>query len=194
MSQAILITGGVRSGKSRHALELAQKSSSRKAFIATAEALDPDMSQRIQAHRIERGEDFLTIEEPIYLSKAIASLNDKADFIIIDCLTLWMSNLMHYSPTNSAKHSHQGLGEEGPEFKEKEIAGLIEIIKSRSSDLIFVTNETGLGVMPDNPLARQFADELGKLNQRLAAVCDEVIFMISGIPQKVKAPAYAKLD
>lgn len=184
MSQALLITGGVRSGKSRHALELAQTRGPRKAFIATAEALDQDMSDRIQAHRVERGDDFVTIEEPIYLSQAIASLAGKVDVILIDCLTLWTSNLIHHFASF-------------PEFKEREIAALIETIKSRSTDLIFVTNETGLGVMPDNRLARQFADELGRLNQRLAAVCDEVIFMISGIPQKVKAPLeelHAKLD
>jgi adenosylcobinamide kinase / adenosylcobinamide-phosphate guanylyltransferase len=162
----ILIGGGARSGKSRFALEKARSIEGSRAFVATAQPSDEEMTARIQHHREERGEEFTTIEEPIELARVIAEA--KFDVLVIDCLTLWLSNTM---------------------FSEKpcEIDALIKTSQSAEKTVIFVTNEVGSGIVPtDNALSREFRDQAGILNQRIAAIAHEVYWMVFGIAQRIK--------
>lgn len=169
----ILITGGIRSGKSQYALRRARQIGGQKVFVATAQAFDEGMRKRIQRHKEQRGNDFRTIEEPLSLSKAIRDSKATADVIVIDCLTVWLNNLFHRT---------QGNQESLREQKELFLLALM----AYSSTIIIVTNEIGLGVVPDNPLARGFTDALGTLNQQIARMSDEVIMMVCGIPSWVK--------
>jgi len=178
----ILITGGSRGGKSRYALSLADNISGTKVFLATAEPLDEFMKKKIQNHQEERKGEFLTIEEPVYLAKAIKTMNTNPSLIVIDCLTVWVNNLLHYLANDKKKIRG-------------EIDNFLQTIKESSADIIMVTNEIGLGVIPENPLVRDFIDELGLLNQKISEFADEVIFMVSGIPQKIKGETYhAEMD
>ena len=181
MGTLTLITGGIRSGKSRYALELAGRYTRGKCFLATAEVLDEEMKARIAWHRKERGSDFFTWEEPIKLAHAIQQVQTQYDLILVDCLTLWVSNLLS-----------RFLG--APKRIEEEIKSFLEKVNLRKTDFIFVTNEVGLGLVPDNALSRQFIDRLGSLNQELGRLCDEVILMVSGIPQWMKGGVGARLD
>lgn len=176
-----MITGGARSGKSRYALELASQRGQVRCFLATAEALDSEMKARILRHREERGRNFFTLEEPIKLAHAIQQVQTQHDLILVDCLTLWVSNLLLRFP-------------DAPKRIEGEIKSFLEMISLRKTDFIFVTNEVGLGLVPDNALNRQFIDRLGSLNQELGRFCDEVILMVSGIPQWMKGGVGARLD
>jgi adenosylcobinamide kinase/adenosylcobinamide-phosphate guanylyltransferase len=164
-----LVGGGARSGKSRHALELARKRGSRLVFLATAEALDEEMAARIARHRAERGSEFSTIEEPLEIADVIRKAPD-ADVMVIDCLNLWVSNLM------------LTFGRD----VDAEIEKFIEAAQSSPAAVIAVTNEVGCGIVPDNALSRDFRDHSGVLNQRVAAVADEVYWMIFGQPLRVK--------
>ena len=177
-----MITGGVRSGKSRYALQLARQrvSAGPKCFLATAQPFDDGMKLRIRRHREERGADFFTVEEPVRLAGAIKKSAD-SPLILVDCLTVWLNNLLFRFP-------------EDPGKIQAEIDSFFEAISARPCEMILVTNEIGLGVMPDNPLARKYADELGKLNQEAARICDEVIFMVSGIAKIIKGEEIARLD
>jgi adenosylcobinamide kinase/adenosylcobinamide-phosphate guanylyltransferase len=162
----ILIGGGARSGKSRYALEKARAIPGTRAFVATAEASDEEMTLRIRHHREERGEDFTTIEEPIDLARIIAE--SRFDVMVIDCLTLWLSNIMFANKTS-------------------EIDKLIQAAHSAAGTILFVTNEVGSGIVPtDNALSRDFRDHAGILNQRIAAIAAEVYFMIFGQPLRIK--------
>ena len=163
----ILIGGGSRSGKSRYALELAQQRGARRPmFLATAQALDGEMAERIRKHREERGDGFVTLEEPFELAAALRALPD-CDTVVVDCLTLWVSNLM--------------LAGRGIPTEE-----LIAAARATAATVVFVSNEVGCGIVPENALARQFRDLAGALNQRVAAAADEVYWMVFGIPVKVK--------
>jgi adenosylcobinamide kinase/adenosylcobinamide-phosphate guanylyltransferase len=159
----ILVGGGARSGKSRWALERARKRGGRLVYIATAEALDDEMASRIARHRAERGNEFVTIEAPLDLASAIRSL--ACDAIVIDCLTLWLSNSM-------------GLEDKTDET----IAAATE----STAEVIVVTNEVGCGIVPENALAREFRDRAGIMNQRFAAAAAEVYFMAFGQALRVK--------
>lgn len=162
----ILIGGGARSGKSRYALEKARGIEGTRAFVATAQASDEEMAERIRHHREERGEEFTTIEEPIELPRIIAE--SKFDVLVIDCLTLWLSNIMFADKTC-------------------EIDALINASQSAKATVIFVTNEVGSGIVPtDSALSREFRDRAGILNQRIAAIAQEVYWMIFGIAQRIK--------
>ncbi len=162
----ILIGGGARSGKSRYALEKARAIDGTRAFVATAQATDEEMTARIQHHREERGEEFSTIEEPIELPRIIAET--KFDVLLIDCLTLWLSNIMFVNNTC-------------------EIEALIKSAQSATGTIIFVTNEVGSGIVPtDHAVSRDFRDRAGTLNQRIAAIADEVYLMVFGQPLRVK--------
>jgi adenosylcobinamide kinase / adenosylcobinamide-phosphate guanylyltransferase len=164
----ILIGGGARSGKSRYALEKALSIDGRRAFVATAEALDEEMTDRIQRHQVDRGENFTTIEEPLDLARVIA--DPTFDAMVVDCLTLWLSNLM-FANKNC----------------DREIDALIAAAEAAHGTVIFVTNEVGSGIIPtDNALSRDFRDRAGILNQRIAAISQEVYFMVFGQPLRVK--------
>jgi len=167
-----LITGGCRSGKSAHAIAIAATAAaSRKFFIATAEALDAEMQARIAHHRRSRPAEFATIEEPRKLASAIASLYDRADVVVIDCLTLWISNL---------------LQEYNDDWILAEVDALARTVLGARFSTIVVTDEVGWGVVPDNPVARRFRDLLGWTNQKMARAADEVVLMASGYPLRLK--------
>jgi len=168
-----LITGGIRSGKSAHALKLAQDLSSLKIFLATAEALDGDMTTRIKNHQEERGEAYQTIEEPLHIDTQLQNLPKDTSVVIIDCLTLWVNNLLYRL--------------EGDEQKiQDKINAFLKILKTSPMNIFIVTNEVGLGIIPENKMTRHYIDLLGRLNQYVAEISDEVILMVSGIPQKIK--------
>ncbi|WP_025270527.1 bifunctional adenosylcobinamide kinase/adenosylcobinamide-phosphate guanylyltransferase [Hippea sp. KM1] len=160
-----LITGGVKSGKSRYALELSLGYKHR-LFVATAEAFDDEMKRRIEKHKRERGNLFKTKEEPVYLADVLNKA-DGFDVCLIDCLTVWVSNLLFYK-------------------KENQIELFLKALEAASFDVIVVSNEVGLGIMPDNALSRRYMDLLGELNQRVAAMSERFVFMVSGQPLNIK--------
>lgn len=163
----ILIGGGARSGKSRYALGKALAIEGRRAFVATAEPLDEEMSARIARHKAERGENFTTIEEPLDLARVIAET--KFDAMVVDCLTLWLSNLMFANKKC-----------------DQETDALVCASQAARGTVIFVTNEVGSGIVPDNALSRDFRDRAGILNQRIATIATEVYYMVFGQPLRVK--------
>ena len=165
-----LITGGSRSGKSRYALELA-KSAKKPFYVATGWAGDDEMAGRIEKHRKERGKHWTTIETKTDIASAIGKAERKgADFIIVDCLTLWVSNMM-FEKTNI----------------EKEIRKVVAVIKAeRKAVLVFVTNEVGSGIVPADKLSREFRDASGLVNQKIAAAVDNVVLTVCGQPLYIK--------
>jgi adenosylcobinamide kinase/adenosylcobinamide-phosphate guanylyltransferase len=165
----LLILGGARSGKSRHAQMRAEALAARRIFIATAEIHDEEMADRVDRHRADRGEGWRTIEAPLDLAGAIAAHAAPDAVLLIDCLTLWASNLM--------------LAERDAEAATE---GLAQAIARAAGPLILVSNEVGLGIVPDNALARRFRDVAGRINQRIAAVADEVVFVAAGLPLRLK--------
>ncbi len=179
MAKVILITGGCRSGKSAHAQRLAESAPGRRAFVATAPALDDEMRQRIARHREQRrrrGWD--TIEETVELAPVLDA-NSEYDVLLVDCLTLWINNLMYDAE------------QQGRDIEEEEIARaarqVVESSRRRTGTVIFVTNEVGMGIIPDNPPARRYGDLVGRCNQVIAAGADEVTLVVSGIATTLKA-------
>lgn len=177
MSEITFITGGCRSGKSRRALELAETTGMNKTFIATCPVLDEEMNERIQRHQEERASgDWLTIEEPHCLESAL----EKAakGVVVVDCLTLWVNNLMF-----EAEKERRILSEE-------DVAGrsiqVLEAAQKFSGQVLFVSNEVGLGIVPENEMARRFRDLCGRVNQCIARASDHMILMVSGQPLVVK--------
>jgi len=173
MGKKVLITGGCRSGKSRHALTLAQDISGDKLYVATAEALDSEMTERIKKHRQEREAGWETHEEPVDLTSVFEKLKDRTGILILDCLTLWISNLLG-----------KNFNQDSILLEAKRLMDQSERVQCQ---VIFVTNEVGAGVVPENKLARDFRDISGGVNQLVAQQCDEVIHMVSGIPVTIKA-------
>jgi adenosylcobinamide kinase/adenosylcobinamide-phosphate guanylyltransferase len=168
-----LITGGARSGKSAHALNLVQQSLGRRRFfVATAEGLDDEMRERIARHRTDRSTDFETIEEPVRIVAALRALEGRADLVVIDCLTLWLSNLLGRGLTDDAI-AH-------------EVEELVSTLAGASYSMIVVTDEVGSGIVPANSLARRFRDRLGWINQAVARAADHVILMVAGYPLSLK--------
>ncbi|MBI4687312.1 MAG: bifunctional adenosylcobinamide kinase/adenosylcobinamide-phosphate guanylyltransferase [Nitrospirae bacterium] len=170
MSEKItFIIGGARSGKSSFAMKEASKLKGRKAYIATAQAHDEEMKERIEKHKQQRDEGWDTYEEPLNIVSLINNIQHKYNVILIDCLTLWLSNLMHKGVDVS-----------------KEIESLISSLVTRHSSLFIVSNEVGMGIVPENKLAREFRDLAGFLNQRMAEIADEVYLVAAGIPVRIK--------
>ena len=161
-----LVLGGARSGKSRYAESLGRGD---KYYIATAEVFDNEMRARIVVHKQQRGENWQTIEEPLNMVEALQKLDAKGRFILVDCVTFWISNLMH------AKRDVKA-----------EVASLCAALKSVKAKVVVVSNEVGQGIVPDNALARAFRDEQGFANQRLAEACSEAVFVIAGLPMVLK--------
>jgi adenosylcobinamide kinase/adenosylcobinamide-phosphate guanylyltransferase len=173
MKRVSLITGGARSGKSSHALALAQSfKGNRFYFVATGEARDVEMATRIAHHKATRPTHFVTIEEALDPTIALSALETRADGVILDCLTLWVSNLMGI-----------GAQDESILASADRLAGALT---RASFSSIVVTDEVGAGIVPDNPTARRFRDLLGWTNQKIAAVANDVILMVSGHPMRVK--------
>jgi adenosylcobinamide kinase / adenosylcobinamide-phosphate guanylyltransferase len=173
VSRSTLLLGGARSGKSRHALRLAESYEAR-VMIATAEARDAEMAARIERHRAERDSSWRTMEAPVEIAEAIARVSGDAatnsrSVIVVDCLTLWLSNLMHT----------------GADIAE-ETDALIDAVAGSRADIILISNELGLGLVPETRLGREFRDAQGCLNQRLAAAVDVVEFLAAGLPLRLK--------
>ena len=164
----ILITGGARSGKSRRAELRARSFPGQPVYVATAEALDAEMDERIAKHRARRGSDWIEREVPLDLVEALAE-TDGGGARLVDCLTLWLSNLLHAERDWS-----------------QEVTRLADVLSRQRSPVIIVTNEVGLGIVPDNALARTFRDAAGLMNQSIAGVADEVELVVAGLPMKLK--------
>ena len=172
------ITGPSRSGKTRLSLKLAMSYPEPRGYLATAQALDEEMAVRIRRHQEERKANFETIEEPLRLTQALDSLERPYSIVIVDCLTLWLSNLM-------AKWG----ADEGS--LRQEAFQAVEFFRTFSVPTVIISNEVGWGIVPDNPLARNFRDLSGNLNQALAAVADQVILTVAGIPLFLKQPPFS---
>ncbi|HAS53746.1 MAG: bifunctional adenosylcobinamide kinase/adenosylcobinamide-phosphate guanylyltransferase [Nitrospirae bacterium GWC2_57_13] len=173
MSKKIFITGGARSGKSSFAEALATELPGKRAYIATAQALDPEMAARIERHRRERDAVWETFEEPLAVADLLRRLQGSHDVVLIDCLTLWLNNVI--LGRVEADDAILSMSEE-----------LVSAFSAFSGTCIVVSNEVGLGIVPDNPLARRFRDLAGIVNQRAAAAADEAYFVASGIPVRMK--------
>lgn len=167
--QTTLIVGGARSGKSRRALQLALEIGGQRTFIATAEASDAEMAERIGHHRAERGVEFRTREEPLDLVNALEAEVSPDGIVVVDCLTLWLSNLMHHGRDVVAQ-TH----------------ALVALLSHSPGPIVLVSNEVGMGLVPETRLGREFRDAQGELNREVAAVCGRVEFMIAGLPLTVK--------
>lgn len=172
MSRTILVLGGARSGKSAHAERLVQTlaAGARPVYLATAEAGDGEMADRIAQHRARRGDGWRTLEAPLDLVGALAQVTDGAP-VLVDCLTLWLANLMAAERDVAA-----------------ETERLIAALDGRAGTVLFVSNEVGWGIVPDNALARAFRDAAGRLHQAVAAAADEVYLVVAGLPLALKTP------
>ena len=163
-----LLLGGARSGKSRRALQLAEAAAPIRTFIATAEALDDEMASRIAKHQADRGQGWTTREAPIRLVEALQQTVKPGHIVLVDCLTLWLSNLVHHERN-----------------VDEEVRRLLEAL-ALPGELILVSNEIGLGLVPDTPLGRSFRDQQGWLNQAVAEASDRVEFIAAGLPLILK--------
>ena len=171
-----LILGGVRSGKSSFAQRLAAKGE-RVLFLATAQPGDADMEARIQAHRESRPYSWDTLEEPLDIVAALKPVVDGYDIVILECLTLWVSNLMLRGPSGGVSESYVASG----------VQELLDLYRQGNASWMVVSNEVGMGIIPATELGRRYADVLGRVNQQVAAFADVVYFMAAGIPLSLKA-------
>lgn len=166
---SLFVLGGARSGKSRYAQTRAEALGGQRCYIATAQAFDDEMRDRIAHHQADRERGWETVEEPFDLPEAITAHSCPACVLLVDCLTLWTSNLLlagHDIPAATGK--------------------LTDTIRAASGPIILVANEVGQGIVPENALARRFRDEAGLVNQRVAAAVAEVQFLVAGLPMKLK--------
>lgn len=175
--QHVLVLGGQRSGKSRFAEDLVMRSGRRPVYIATATAGDEEMAERIAAHRRRRGGGWTTVEAPLDLGPAVATASDEAVAVLVDCLTLWLANIV---------------------FAERDIErdtqALLAAIAAAAGPIVLVSNEVGSGIIPDNRLARSYADALGILNQRVAEAVGRVVLMAAGQAIVVKPPPISEIS
>ncbi len=168
-----LILGGARSGKSVLAEQRAQASQLRVLYIATAEVRDYEMAERVMQHRVRRPPSWVLLECPLYLAAALQRQAAPETCILVDCLTVWLSNLMHA----------------GHEVLEREKEALLALLPTLPGQIVLVSNEVGEGIVPANDLARRFRDEAGWLNQAVAALCERVTFTVAGLPLELKGGA-----
>jgi adenosylcobinamide kinase/adenosylcobinamide-phosphate guanylyltransferase len=164
-----LVLGGARSGKSAFAEKLIGDSGFARVYLATATAGDDEMKARIAHHRAQRGEGWTTIEEPLALTEALSREAANGRAVLVDCLTLWLSNLM--------------LAERDPESESRALAAFLH---AAPHPIVLVSNEVGLGLVPDTPLGRRFRDAQGRLNQIVAALVPNVVFIAAGLPLWLK--------
>jgi len=172
-----LVLGGARSGKSAYAARIAHNSGLHVSVIVTAEALDEEMAERILHHQRERPADWQTVEAPFRLADALSRTAAANRCVIVDCMTLWLSNLL-LSPDNpAAPVDLQPVAEQQQLFRQ---------LPALPGEILFVSNEVGLGLVPETPLGRQFRDDAGRLNQQLAHICERVTFVAAGLPLTLK--------
>ena len=170
-NEMVLVLGGARSGKSSWALKYAEDHYSSCTFLATAEVTDEEMEERIRLHKEARGPGWNLVEEPVNLSEALEQKCEGADAVLIDCMTIWQSNIL------------MKMGAEKiPAYRSR----LLETLSKRKRAIILVSNEVGTGIVPLHPLARQFRDLAGTLNQELAALADKVVMTVAGLPLFIK--------
>lgn len=166
---AVLVLGGARSGKSAFAERLVMETGLCRHYVATGRAWDDEMRERVAKHRIDRGEDWRTHEEPLELVERLAALDRPDNVVLVDCLTLWVTNLM---------------------MEERPVADafsrLADFVSAAKARLVLVSNEVGLGIVPDNRMAREFRDHAGRLHQSIAARARQVYFVAAGLPLKMK--------
>jgi adenosylcobinamide kinase/adenosylcobinamide-phosphate guanylyltransferase len=172
VSRLVLVLGGARSGKSAHAESLVSAGGLERVYIATAESGDPEMAARIAAHLARRGSDWRTVEAPYDLEDAIAAEAEEGRAVLVDCLTLWLSNLMAADADVEARTGR-----------------LVETAKAAAGLRVFVSNEVGLGIVPDTAIGRRFRDAQGRMNQAIAAAADHVVFTAAGLPLTLKGTA-----
>ncbi len=183
MTTRYLVLGGARSGKTRHALRLAQgcaleKGGTRVTYVATAQPLDDEMSDRIRRHRAERPPEWTTIEAPLDLADRLERVQD-TDIVVVDCLTLWLSNAL--LPEFDEKAVNAELAR-----WERERQAFETFVRQCRATLILVSNEVGSGIVPESALARRFQDEQGRLNQSMASICDHVALVVAGLALTMK--------
>ena len=166
-----LSLGGARSGKSRLAEQIAKDSNLNVTYIATAQAFDHEMQARIDHHQAQRPRHWTVIEEPLYLADCLIELDQPNQLILVDCLTLWMSNLLMH---------------ENAELQMQQCQKLLDIVPILQAEVILVSNETGLGVIPMGEISRKFVDESGRLHQQLGQIAEKVIFCVAGFPMMLK--------
>jgi adenosylcobinamide kinase / adenosylcobinamide-phosphate guanylyltransferase len=179
MGQLILVTGGARSGKSSFAEKLAASFGREVVYLATAQALDTEMEQRITQHRLSRPAEWRTVEEPLEVPGAVLSEGDGKKVILLDCITLWLTNLLILELENDQ------AGDVEQKIQNK-LSELIEVIDRQDTILICVSNEVGCGVVPENELARLYRDLAGRANQRLGRAAQQVYLVTAGYPIEVK--------
>jgi adenosylcobinamide kinase/adenosylcobinamide-phosphate guanylyltransferase len=178
MGRIILITGGCRSGKSAFALRLAESLPGRRAYVATCQPMDDEMRERIRKHRQARAEtQWETVEEPVHLAQGLAHAR-RYDVVLVDCLTLWVSNLMEKARQKGADVNEEHLAQRCEE--------VLAACRAHPGTILLVTNEVGMGIVPQNALARLFRDLIGRCNQIIAAAADRVTLMSCGIPIPLK--------
>ena len=174
MHATTLITGGCRSGKSNHALKLATDMRRQpQTFVATCTPQDEEMRQRVQRHQQERGAEWNTLEVPVKLAEALTRHGKKAGVMLVDCLTLWISNMM--------------MEDADDQTVQQMCKEVCNVLIAPPCPIILVSNEVGTGIVPENPLARRYRDLAGWTNQQIAAACQSVIWMVAGIPVTIKS-------
>lgn len=183
-----LILGGARSGKTSHAISLAQSLATARnvevTYVATAQALDEEMQHRISLHRAERPATWRTLEAPTKLAQALAG-QDPHSILVIDCMTLWLSNALLQDFRDDAPTAALPAWE-------AERSAFLQWLQQRRGDVLLISNEVGAGIVPLAPVARRFQDEQGRLNQALAALCEHVTLVVAGVPVAIKSPALTK--
>ncbi len=185
MSNIILVTGGARSGKSNFAESLCIKQNNRTAYIATSIPFDDEMKNRVKKHQESRPKEWKTYEIYKDIYSIVEELDNNHDTVIMDCVTLMVNNLMFTYGIEVDKATSQELNEL-EEYIKEQIKKLMETIKKTNLYFVIVSNEVGMGIVPENKLSRIYADFVGRANQLIAKYSDEVYFVVSGIPMKVK--------
>jgi len=172
MKEVTLVLGGCKSGKSRHALALAEEKEGNRLFLATCMPADDEMKARVARHKAERKDTWKTIDVPLHLCGSVAAHGNEGNVLLVDCLTLWISNLL------------MEFGEAAPvESQVERLAAALDLV---SCPVVLVSNEVGAGIVPENSLARLFRDIAGIANQKIAAAADRVVWMVAGLPVGVK--------
>ena len=180
-----LVLGGARSGKSAYAEKLALESGREVVYIATARAGDGEMTKRIANHRASRPAHWTTVEEPMYLARAIERWSSPERLVLVDCLTLWLTNLIFSVDQDCPEVGIIDL----PEIFYEQCDALMGALHNARGDVLLVSNEVGMGIVPYGAISRCFTDEAGRLNQSIAAACDRALFMVAGMPLTLKGQA-----
>jgi adenosylcobinamide kinase/adenosylcobinamide-phosphate guanylyltransferase len=178
LGRLIYISGGCRSGKSAYAQELAESFPGRRAYLATCPQIDEEMDRRIELHQQQRkNKGWETIDVPLNLSEVVRQAKD-FEVLLIDCLTLWINNLLYQAEQDGSSLSEQQISDQ--------CAKLVEVCRQRGQTVIFVSDELGMGLVPSDTLSRHYRDCLGRCNQTIAKLADEAVFIVSGLPLILK--------